>query len=119
MHYRPEKHHALWTRREWTEQPLARRVRQMGAFLIDAAHPNHRLLHASLRPPEVPDIDTLREMQTLAMGGLTNVLDNLNHPIVEHLENQLCIITIDPDTAMNRIDKGEYWIPLNGNAAKS
>jgi hypothetical protein len=108
MSWRNEKHHSLWTRREWSESPLPRRVRQMGAFLLDAPYPNHRLLHASLRPPEVPDRDTLLHMQELAVRGLHTVIENVNHPITEHLHRQLAIIAIDPDEAMYRIDTGNY-----------
>lgn len=105
---RYEKHHMLWTRKDWLEIPISKQVRQMGAFMIDLAHPVHRLLHASLRPPEVPDHETLLEMRSLATSGLIVVINRLQHPIAEHLDQQLTIATIDPEVAQDKLDRGEY-----------
>lgn len=80
----------------------------MGAFLIDVHHENHRLLHASLEPPELPDHDTLYLMRDLALGGLTNVIKKLRHPIVEHIDDQLKIIELDKDEAEYILDNGLY-----------
>jgi hypothetical protein len=76
--------------------------------MIDLAHPVHRLLHASLVPPEVPDYETLKEMRSLAVSGLTVVINRLHHPIAEHLDQQLTLATIDPEVAQDRLDRGEY-----------
>lgn len=80
----------------------------MGAFILDAPHFNHRLLHASMKPPEKPEADTLRRMRELAPRGLLIVLNNIEHPIVEHIERQLEIINTDPIEAMQRIEEGDY-----------
>lgn len=80
----------------------------MGAFLIDVSHINHRLLHASLRPPKVPEHNVLYEMRELALGGLYRVIEELNHPIVDHIQKQLLIVSIDPEKAQYQIDTGDY-----------
>jgi hypothetical protein len=61
-----------------------------------------------MRPPEKPNHRTLLEMQELAIGGLSVVMNKLDHPIVEHLEKQLSILAIPPDKAMHRIEIGDY-----------
>jgi hypothetical protein len=107
----PEKleiHHVLWTRADWSKKPIAKQVRQMGAFLVDVSHTNHRLLHASLRPPNVPEHDVLHQMRELALGGLVRVLEELNHPIVDHIEKQLIIINMDIEEAAYKLDTGDY-----------
>lgn len=107
-HERFEKHHMGWTRKDWLETPISKQVRQMPTFMIDLAHPVHRLLHASMVPPEVPDHETLLEMRSLAVQGLTVVINRLQHPIAEHLDQQLTIATIDPEVAQDKLDRGEY-----------
>lgn len=111
MSERLEKHHTLWTRHDWLQTPISKQVRQMGAFMLDIPHPVHRLLHASMRPPEVPDHETLLQMRSLAVRGLAVVVNKLQHPIAEHLDNQLTIITIDPEVAYDRLDRGDYERP--------
>lgn len=108
---RYERHHTLWARRDWIETPISKQVRQMSAFIIDLHHPVHRLLHASMRPPEVPDHETLVEMRGLATGGLSVVINRLHHPIAEHLDQQLTIATTDPYVAQDKIDRGDYHRP--------
>lgn len=107
LNSRPERHHALWEKRQY-KSPLEKQVRQMSAFILDVPHFNHRLLHASMRPPEKPEPDTLRRMRELAPQGLLVVLNKIDHPIVEHIENQLEIININPVEAMTRIEEGDY-----------
>lgn len=110
---RVERHHALWTRKEfYTVSPLSKQVRQLSAFIIDVYQPNHRLLHARIKPPEVPDHETLLEMRRLSVGGIKNVIDTLEHPIVEHLEEQLRVITLNPEVALRMVDTGMYHLPL-------
>lgn len=82
----------------------------MAAFIIDAPYPNHRLLHASLRPPEKPKHDELIEFEHLAVQGLEVVLNRIESPTTKHLQSQLEILTIDPDEAMERVDTGEFWV---------
>lgn len=108
-----ERHHTLWTRREFCAvSPLSKQVRQLSAFILDAYQPNHRLLHARIKPPEVPDHAILLEMRGLSVGGLSNVINKLEHPIVEHIEQQLQIITLDPEVAWRMIDLGLHNVPL-------
>jgi hypothetical protein len=98
----------LWERVKWQETPLSKRVRQMTTFMLDLYHPNHRLLHASTNPPELPDHETLLEMQELATNGLITVINRLEHPIAHHLDRQLSFATIDPAVAQDKLDRGEY-----------
>lgn len=109
---RVERHHACWEKRAWVETPLQKQVRQLGAFILDVHQPNHRLLHARMRPPNIPDHGTLLEMRGLAVGGLELVMQKLDHPIVEHFEEQLRIITLDSDVAWRMIDSGTYHLPI-------
>lgn len=80
----------------------------MGAFLLDVSHVNHRLLHASLRPPQVPEHEILYNMRELALGGLENVLEKLNHRIVDHIQKQIVIVRLDPEEAQYKLDTGDY-----------
>ena len=82
----------------------------MGAFLIDIHHENHRLLHAVLKPPHVPEHQILVDMRNLAVKGLESVLEGLNHPIVEHIDRQLTIVRLDPEEAQFKLDTGDYKI---------
>lgn len=106
-----ERHHMLWTRLDWQENPLAKRVRSMSTFILDAHHPNHRLLHASTSPPKVPDRETLQHMQELAPYGLGTVLARLEHPIVNHIERQLGILALPPAIALDKLETGLYERP--------
>lgn len=108
MAERLERHHILWERRNWSQRPIAKQVRLMGAFLLDLTVINHRLLHASMTSPEVPDHDTLCRMRELAISGLNEVINKLNHPISEHIDTQLYIANLSHLEALERIDGGEY-----------
>lgn len=80
----------------------------MGAFLIDISHTNHRLLHASILPPDVPEHDVLYNMRELALGGLVAVINRLQHPIVDHIQRQMEIIRMDSEEAQYILDSGDY-----------
>lgn len=114
-----ERHHTLWTRKEfYAVSPLSKQVRQLSAFILDVHQPNHRLLHAKIKPPEVPDHETLLEMRSLSVGGLSGVIKHLDHPIVGHFEQQLEIITLDPEVAWRMIDLGLHHLPLGEQRGK-
>lgn len=98
----------LWERASYTT-PLEKRVRSMAAFIVDAYVPNHRLLHASLRPPEKPSYGTLLDMSILAVDGLTAVINQMDDPIIDHFRSQLEILAIEPDEAMYRVDNALWW----------
>lgn len=100
-----QRHHMLWTRNEYrTNQE--KRTRQDRAFVIISSTPNHRLLHLMLEPPIKPEPDVLSEMRSLARFGLDEVMDWLEHPIVEHFEQQLSILTLDENVARNQLREG-------------
>jgi hypothetical protein len=101
---RYEKHHLLWTKAEWTKNPLPKRVRQMSTFIIDIAYPNHRLLHASMYPPKVPERSVLREMEQLAVYGLSEVQTQIDHPLMRHIGHQLIIAAMDEDEVWERLE---------------
>lgn len=103
-----ERHHTLWEKRQYTA-PIERRVRNMASFIIDVTRPHHRLLHASLVPPNKPEVEALREMEHLAIGGLEVVMNRLEHPIVQHLQSQLEIVSMPVEEAIDRLDTGDYW----------
>lgn len=104
--YRFERHHALYSRGEWAKTPLSKQVRQMSAFIIECAYPNHRLLHISMKPPEVPRHETLLWMRHLALEGIDSVIKNIGHPIGEHLADQLTIVHMQPEEAQYILDRG-------------
>lgn len=112
---RVERHHTLWTRKDWSVIPISKQVRQLSTFVVDTFQPNHRLLHARMRPPELPEHEILVEMRGLAINGLQAVIERLDHPIVEHLEEQMSIITLNPTVAWRMIDTGLYHIPLTSS----
>jgi len=95
----------LWTRREYRTN-TEKKTRQHGAFIYRAATANHRLLHHELEPPVKPEPDALAEMRSLARFGLGEVMMWLEHPIVEHFDRQLSILTLDESVAMTRLRDG-------------
>lgn len=80
----------------------------MSALILHIPYPNHRLIHASMEPPEKPDTETLAHMRELAFDGLYAVMNNLDHPIVEHLDKQMRIIGMDANVAMDKIEARDY-----------
>lgn len=105
---RLEAHHLFWTRAEWNERPISKQVRKLACYIIDIPTINHRLLHATLTPPEVPDIQTLRDLREIAPMGLEIAQNEIKHPIIEHIGRQLLIATLDQDLAQDLLDTGEY-----------
>lgn len=94
-----EKHHLLFTRAEWQRTPIGKQVRRLGTFMLYVPHMPHRVVHYLLDPPRVPDHDTLYEMRGLASEGLVAVINRLDHPIAEHLDRRMSILTISSDGA--------------------
>jgi hypothetical protein len=105
---RYEKHHLLWTRADWSEHALPKRVRQMSAFIIDVAYTNHRLIHAMMQPPAVPERPVLLEMESLAVQGLIEVRNKIKHPITKHIGHQLLIASLDEDVAHKLLEDYDY-----------
>lgn len=92
----------------WNERPITKQVRNLSCYRIDVPQINHRLIHATLRPPEIPDIETLRDLREYAPMGLEKAIERINHPIVEHIGRQLVLATLRESVAMDLIDSGEY-----------
>lgn len=105
---RNEKHHMFWTRAEWNQRPLSKQVRTMATYIIDIPYANHRLLHASLAPPPVPDMDTLRKLREYAPEGLETAIAKIDHPIARHIGRQLLIATLDVEVAEELLDTGDF-----------
>lgn len=105
---RYEKHHLLWTRAEWSAKPLPKRVRQMSAFIIDVSYINHRLIHAMMEPPALPERPVLLEMEQLAVSGLNEVIKRIREPITRHIQQQLTIATMPEDNVYELLDDYGY-----------
>lgn len=105
---RYEKHHLLWTRAEWSSNALTKRVRQMSAYIIDVSYTNHRLIHAMMAPPAVPERFTLLEMEELAPQGLPEVQKRIRGPIITHIGRQLLIASLDENIAHRLLDEYSY-----------
>ena len=97
------QHHMLWERNKY-KTPLEKRVR--GLFIIATYNPNHRLLHLTMQPPDLPDTETLTEMKD--MQNLYTIIEKLDHPIAEHLEKQLSILALPPEIAIYRLDRSGH-----------
>lgn len=105
---RHERHHMFWTKAEWNSRPISKQVRGMATYIIDVAYINHRLIHASLSPPPVPDIEILRQLRDNAINGLEYSVANIDHPIARHIGRQLLIASLDEDTAYEMLDTGDF-----------
>lgn len=103
-----ESHHLFWTRSEWSERPISKQVRKMATYIISISRTHHSLLHATMSPPEVPDIETLRTLRENAYLSLDDAISSIDHPIALHVERQLEIISMDIQQARDFLDSGNY-----------
>lgn len=102
-----EGHHVMWPKADY-KMPLLKRVRNMGAYTIDATTWNHRLLHASMEIPPQPGIDLAYELQGLSVMGLETAISRLDCDLTKHMATQLEIVRMSPDEARERINTGEF-----------
>lgn len=105
---RGTKHHLLWVRSNWNAEKLTKSLRANETFQMMLDQTVHRLLHAVIEPPEIPDISTLEEMRYCAPMGLVAVINTIQHPIVEHLDQQLTIATVCPEVAHDLLVSGRF-----------
>ena len=102
----------MWYEKNSFTEPLQKKLRRSSCFIIRAAIVNHDLLHRRLQPPAMPDHKTLLEIKELAPGGLALVMNTIEHPIIEHFEEQLRILTLNPEVARRMMETRQYHIQI-------
>lgn len=101
-------HHMLWERNQWNAEKLSKSVRNTAEFQIHLNQTVHRLLHAVIRPPRIPDTETLEQMRYYAPLGLTVVMNTIEHPIIEHFDRQLTVASVSPEVAQELLVTGRF-----------
>lgn len=104
-------HHMFFEARHYTTH-TERTLRNFGAFILGthiAKPPQHTLLHMSMTEPPKPIYgEALDILDTARHGGLEAVTGQLDTRVTEHLRQQLAILAIPTQEAVERLTSKLY-----------
>jgi hypothetical protein len=98
-----QTHHMLWERKEWNASPIGRRLRNDPMFKLELVAPVHRLLHVEHDPIPLPDEYLLDDMMRYKHLGMTGLIDCLDDPIANHLDQQMYYLDLSPSQAFRQL----------------
>lgn len=100
---RSDKHHLLFPRQEWELRPQAKRLREMGSFIVTMLRSDHDAMHRAVDIVPVPSHNTLMRLErgfkptgdtASDIDGLALAIERATSP--EHeLERQLGQLTVE------------------------
>lgn len=104
-------HHMFFEARHYRTN-TERTLRNFGAFILGthiARPPQHTLLHRSLSEPPKPIYgEALDILDTAQHGGLEAVTEQLDTRVTDHLRQQLAILAIPTQEAVERLTSKLY-----------